>query len=77
MSKFENNVVINLKGNAIELVGEENFTIRNCIFYGGTPSFLKDPLGWVAIKILLWKYRHMRGLVGAAIHISEQKVKKE
>ena len=77
MSKLENNIIINLDGYALELTETENFTVRNCVFYGDAPRFWGAPLEWLAIKILLWKHRNLRGTPETAIyvHTSEKEMR--
>lgn len=60
---FEDNIIINLRGNAIRLEkNAKNFVFKNCIIYGDAPSFWRSPLEWISIKLLLWKHREKRGI---------------
>ena len=69
MVKLENDIIINLSGNTIEAYEESDFTMRDCVIYGGVPSFWRSPLLWLSLKILLWKHRGLRGPTDSAVYI--------
>ena len=54
--KIQGNTIINHEGYAVEFEMDAHGLISDCLILTDYAKFWHDPLLWIAVKIIKWKY---------------------